>query len=143
MWTSEGALPREEAERRVHEVLLVATDQQRELAAVCTAYLQRNAQLGLDMWHLRTYTAMAHRMSGVATLLTLVARDHLQIRYVSGLDTRASGVILEVENDFLKERFDDVIWYPLYALYIGDNERGDHVRVAYFTGARVPEPPAR
>jgi hypothetical protein len=142
LWTGEGALPREEAERRVHEVLLVATDQARELAAVCTAYLQRNEQLGMDMWYVRVFTAAAHRMSGVATLLTLVARDHLQARFLSGLDTRGSGMVLEVENEYVKERFDDVIWFPLYSLYIGDNERGDHVRVHYFPGALAPAPPA-
>src|SRR3954470_963875 len=139
LWTAEGVLSRQEAERRVHEVLLVATDQERNLAAVSTVYLEHNEQLGMDMWYLRSFVAPDHRMSGVATVLALVGRNHLEGRFMSGLDTRGSGMIMEVENDFLKERFDDAIWYPVYSIYIGDNARGDHVRVHYFPGAKVPE----
>lgn len=142
LWMSEGAMPREEADRRVHEVLLVATDETRRPVAVSTAYLQRNEQLGMDMWHLRTFVAAAHRMSRVAFSLSLVARDHLQARFVSGQDIRGAGMIFEVEHDALKDRFDEAIWFPLYFLYIGDNERGDHVRVHYFPGALAPGPPA-
>jgi hypothetical protein len=138
LWTAEGTLPREEAERRVHEVLLVATDRERNLAAVCTVYLAHNEQLGMDMWYLRSFVAPDHRMSGVATVLGLVGRNHLEGRFMSGLDTRGAGMIMEVENDYLKDRFDDAIWFPAYSIYIGDNARGDHVRVHYFPGAKVP-----
>ena len=37
--------------RRVHEVLMVALDPDDRVAGVSTAFLQRSAQLGLDLWN--------------------------------------------------------------------------------------------
>jgi hypothetical protein len=141
LWAREGVVGEDEAGRRVHEVLVVAGDESRKLVALSTAYLQRSAQLRMDLWHLRTFVAPEHRMSRVAWGLSLAARDHLQRRFVGGLDTRGQGMVFEIENEFLKQHFDEALWLPLDVTFIGANERGDHVRVHYFPGAVAPEPP--
>ena len=142
LWEREAAIPTEEARRRVDEVLLVATrkDAPREPIGICTVYLDRNDQLGMDLWHLRVFVATAHRMSYAAWALAMVAQDHLQQRWVSNLDDRAAGIVFEVEHEGLKTRFDEAVWIPLDFAFIGENERGDHVRVHFFPGAVAPLP---
>jgi hypothetical protein len=143
LWASVGAVPPDEAGRRVHEVLLVATDPNNELVGVNTAYLQRNAQLRMDLWYVRSFVTQAHRASRVGWAFGLIARDHLQRLFVGGQDTRGAGVIFEVENTGLMARFSEAWWLPQDFTFIGENARGDHVRVHYFPGATVPGPPAR
>jgi hypothetical protein len=140
LWTREGAMPEDEARRRVDEVVAVST-RGGELVAVATAYLQQNEQLGMDMWHVREFVAEAHRASRLGWSLALVGRDYLQAQFVGAADTRASGIVYEVENEGLKQHMDYGYWPATDFLFIGENERGDHVRVHYFPGALVPGPP--
>jgi hypothetical protein len=136
LWTREGALSLEEATRRVREVLLVAVADG-EPAGVCTTYLQHNEQLLLPLWYFRTFVAAAHRRSDIAIKLLAASRDHLGARHAQGIDRRAAGVLIEVENEGLKQRFPEAYWHRVDFTFIGLNARGDHVYVHYFPGARV------
>jgi hypothetical protein len=138
MWAAEGIVPRDEASRRVHEVLMVAIERDAGLAGVSTVYLQRNEQLGMDLWHYRTFVAPPFRNSQLAIQLLWHSRDHLKERYLGGEDTRAPGMIMEVENEGLRMYFNKAYWLYSDFTFIGENERGDHVRVHYFPGAEVP-----
>jgi hypothetical protein len=141
MWVGERALAEEEARRRVDEVVAVATDGDGRLAGVSTAYLQHNDQLRADMWYSRVFVASAHRRVDLSTALALVGRDHLLRRYFSGEDARAIGTIFEVQHEGLKLRGHMARWPPAHFTFIGENARGDHVRVHYFPDAPAPEPP--
>jgi hypothetical protein len=141
LWTREAAMSEEEARRRIDEVVVVATHGDGELVAVATAYLEHNAQLGMDMWYFRAYVAADHRATRVGWSLALVGRDYLQQRFVGASDLRAAGVVFEVENEGLKQHMDFGYWPATDFTYIGENERGDHVRVHYFPGALAPRPP--
>jgi len=141
LWTREGAMPPDEAQRRVDELLLVATQGAAEPVAVATAYLERNAQLGMELWYVRVFVAEEHRFTRVGWTTMMIARDHLQRRFMGGQDSRGAGVVLELENEGLMSRFDEAIWLPADFTFIGENQRGDHVRVHYFPGATVPGPP--
>ena len=143
LWRREAAVPDAEARRRVHEVHLVAIHATDGLAALSTAYLQRNDQLGMDMWYYRAFTAAAHRTSNVAVQLTERGRNHLTQRFTSGTDARGAGIIFEVENEGLKRGFPEALWLPLEFSFIGENAHGDHVRVHYFPGATVAIPAGR
>jgi hypothetical protein len=140
LWARERAVPEGEAQRRVHEVTLVASERDDGVVGVSSAYLQRNAQLRMDLWYYRTFVAGAHRMSNLAARLIFGNRDILEERFVSGEDTRAGGVIFELENEGMRRYFNRALWLPADFTFIGENERGDHVRVHYFPGARVPAP---
>ncbi len=140
LWVREGAMLREEAERRTDEVLMVAIGPGDELAGVSTAYIRPNEQLGLDLWHYRTYVAPDHRMENLSLNLLWSSRDHLRDRFVAGDDTRAPGMLMEVENEFLKSYYNTGYWVISDFTFIGESERGAHARVHYFPGARVPEP---
>ena len=140
LWRREEAMPDAEARRRIHEVKLVAIERTEGVVGVGSAYLQRNPQLRMDMWHGRIYVAEAHRKSNLAVSLELRGREFLEQLFLSGEDTRAPGVIIEVENEGLKRYFNKAVWTAgeVQATFIGENARGDHVRVNYFQGALVP-----
>jgi hypothetical protein len=141
LWVREEALSPERAQRRAEEVCLVGTTPARELCGISTAYLARNAQLRLELWHIRAFVAEAHRAGNLATQLLWQTRIHLNDRFVSGQDTRAPGAIIEVENEALKRLFPEVLWQPTMFTYVGNNARGDHCRVHWFEGALLPPPP--
>ena len=138
LWAREGAVPAEEAQRRVQEVRVVGKERDDGVIGVSSVYLQHNPQLRTDLWHYRTYVARAHRNSNVAAQLLLSNLALLDERYASGEDTRAPGMLFELENEGLK-RYYNQARFSLQAelLFIGENRKGDHVRIHYFPGARV------
>jgi hypothetical protein len=140
LWAREGVVPAAEAQRRVHEVHLVATERGEGVVGASSAYLQRNPQLRMDLWYYRAFVAEAHRMSNLAVVLAVKGRDLLEERFVTGEDRRGAGVAYEVENEGLKRYFNKALWMPTDFTFIGENERGSHVRVHYFPGAPAPAP---
>jgi hypothetical protein len=141
LWEREGAMPEpDEAQRRVREVELVAVDPGGSVVGISTLYLARNPQLRMDLWHYRTYVAEDHRLSNIAAQLIFRNRALAEERFVSGEDTRAAGVLFELENDGMKAYFNKALWLPADFTFVGENEYGDHVRVHYFPGATVPAP---
>jgi hypothetical protein len=141
LWTRNRVLPPDEAARRVREVLLVATDADGTTVGVCTAYLQHSVRLHMDLWHFRTFVDPAHRSVDLARVMARISREQLQERYVSGADTRGAGVLYEVEAEVLKQNA-RAVWTATQTVFLGENERGAHLRVFYFPGAPAPEPPA-
>ena len=95
-------------------------------------------QLRMDLWYVRAFTASAYRKSLIATSLAVRGRVYLEEAFVSGRDTRAAGMIYEVESELLKSLFPNAVWKPADVLFIGENEQGAHVRVHYFAGALAP-----
>jgi hypothetical protein len=141
LWEREGAMPEpDEAQRRVREVELVAVDPGGSVVGISTLYLATNPQLRTDLWHYRTYVAEDHRLSNIAAQLIFRNRDLAEERFVTGEDTRAAGIVFELENDGMKAYFNKALWLPADFTFIGENEYGDHVRVHYFPGATVPAP---
>jgi hypothetical protein len=140
LWLREGALPAAEAERRVAEVLLVATGEGGRVVAVSTTYLRRSDQLQAELWHVRAFVGAAHRKSGIGLQLALASRDTLVERFASGADRRGIGVLFEVENEALKRSYPQAVWPRLEFVFIGETPSGSHIRVHYFPGALAPEP---
>jgi hypothetical protein len=142
MWARERVMQEAEARRRVHEALNVVIDRDEGVIAVSTAYLQRNTQLRMDLWYFRSFVSAAHRNTHVATQLTFHNRDLLESRFVSGEDTRAGGIVFELENEGMRKYFNKAVWLPADFIFVGDNQLGFPVRIHYFPGARVGPPPA-
>ena len=140
LWRREDAVAPAEATRRIHEVINVVTREGEGLVALSTAFLGWHPRLRMSLWYFRTYVAEAHRATHVGTHLTLRNRDLLEQRYVSGEDTRGGGVAFALEHQGLRTYFNRAIWDQVMFFYIGDNERGEPVRVHYFPGSKVPLP---
>jgi hypothetical protein len=140
LWTRQGGLSPQEAQRRLEELLLVATAPDGQLAGISTAYLKRHPQLRAELWHYRTLVAEPYRQTNVALGMALKARDHLVQRFVRGEDERGIGIIFEIENEILKRFEPKAVWPRTGFVFIGENARGAHLRVHYFPGALAPEP---
>jgi hypothetical protein len=141
LWTTEGVLAPDEAQRRAGEILLVGTHESHGLVGVSTVYLHTNPQLRAVLWHQRNYVSPAHRGSLVGVWLGIAGRRHLDAQYADGGgDRSAIGILWEVENPGLKRAFPQALWMPTEFTFIGTNARGDDVRVHYFPGALAPEP---
>jgi len=138
LWTSEGALSEEEARARVTDVVLVAVGPGDEVVAVSTAWLQENEYLEMPLWNYRTFVSQAHRGGDIAFLLLHATRDELAARYADGADTRASGILMEVQNEILKKHRAQGVWATSRFAFIGEDDRGAHHRVYYFPGAAAP-----
>lgn len=143
LWGREGAVSPAVARRRIRELAFVGLEARGGLAGLSTVYLERSAQLRMEMWHYRTYVAGEHRRSYLAEELLARTTAQLEERFVSGLDTRAPGVIFELENEGLKRVYTQGVWPRVPFTFIAENAQGDHVRVLYFPGARVRSPAER
>jgi hypothetical protein len=141
LWIDEGVLSAEKARARVGEVVLLALAGEEPVGA-STAWLQDNAHLRMKLWNYRTFVARAHREADIAFLLLHATRDELAARYADGTDVRASGMIMEVQNELLKRHRNHGVWTTSRFAFIGEDERGAHHRVFYFEGARAPAAPA-
>lgn len=139
-WTSEGVVPPEEAQRRVAEILVVATDEEDRPVGISTTYIQRNEQLRAELWYTRVFVGAAHRRSGLAIAIACAARDHLVERYRTGADRRGIGIMFVVESEILKRFHPRAMWRRTQFTFIGEDARGSHIRVHYFPGALAPEP---
>lgn len=140
LWAAGGAVPADEALRRVHEVVCVATRDGAEAVGVSTAALRRVPSFGADFWCVRVFVADDARLGYVAMQLLHQTRLHLTDRHESGADTRAVGVLIDVQNDGLVARRTRAVWRRMQMTYVGDSQDGGHVRVHYFPGARIPPP---
>lgn len=139
-WRTHRAVTESEAQRRVHEVLLVGClADTGELVGVSTAALHRSPSLRADVWYFRAFVAADHRMSNVAVQLLVQGHDVLQGRYADG-DHRAIGTLIEVQHEGLRRSQPHAVWPQSGFAFIGENARGDHVRVHYYDGAEVPLP---
>ena len=139
-WTTHARMPRAEAERRLSELDFVAIDRSGALVGICTAYLTRNDQLRSELWQSRALVLPDHRRSRLAITLLMTGRDHLIERFVTGEDPRGLGFLWVVENEDLRRHLPKGLWYETDVLLIGENDRGEHVRVHYFPGVHAPEP---
>jgi hypothetical protein len=138
LWTSTGALAPEAARRRVAEAAYVALDESDGVVGVSTIRLAQNAHLGLPMWSYRTFVSPAHREGDIAFLLLHRTRDLLVERRGGGVDTRAAGMLMEVQNEILKRARNEAVWRTTRFTFIGEDEVGAHHRVFFFPGARPP-----
>ncbi|MCA9994800.1 MAG: hypothetical protein KDE56_03565 [Anaerolineales bacterium] len=137
-WLSERALgSREQAEKRVNEVVFVARDSFGEIAGICTAYAQQNLQLRHNFYHYRTFVAAAHRKGNIGIRLLVEARDYFNGRFTQGHNPDIIGIIIEIENKEVSRHFTAAIWPRTGFVFVGYNQRGDHVRVYYFDEAHI------
>ena len=145
-WRREGALPPgDDGRDRLAEVSFVALDTGNRIAGVSTVYLRRNERLRTEVWHLRGFVGAEHRRSALAVLMLSENRKYLEARFVAGEDTRGLGLLMEIENPDLKSGRSEAVWAADWApgiryTFIGENGRGDHLRIHWFPGARIPPP---
>ncbi len=136
-WISEGILSAQQARQRVNQVFMVALDMEERIIGVNTVYKQHNQQLKNHLYYYRTFISPKGRKSQIVVDMLLAAKDYLEARYLDNKDTEVIGIFLEVENAKLKNRLKQAIWPGSNFIYIGENQRGNHLRVYYFKNAMI------
>jgi len=147
LWAREAGLSGPPAQERLTQLACVALERDDGLVGISTAFLAHSAQLRTDMWHYRTFVSAGHREENLARHLLDGTTRGLERRFTSGADTRAPGMVMQIENRALRERWSHGSWIDVTPNwegaewpFIGENERGDHVRVQWFAGAEAPLP---
>jgi hypothetical protein len=140
LWAREGVVADDDAQRRIDQVHLVGVADDDELVGVSSIYLGRSARLRMDVWQYRTFVASAHRQSSLGAQLYFRNLELLEGRFLSGEDTRAQGLLFDLENDQLMTSLNSAVWPLTGTTFIGENPLGAHIRIRYFSGARVPPP---
>ncbi|MEM7114422.1 MAG: hypothetical protein AAF614_18450 [Chloroflexota bacterium] len=137
-WLRERALgSREQAAGRVNQVAMIARDSFGELVGICTVYPRRHPQLRHNFYHFRTFVGAMHRQNLIAAQFAVQTRDYFNDRFVAGHDQHIIGILVEAENEILKTKHTLAIWPHSGMVFVGYNQRGDHIRVFYFDGARI------
>jgi len=139
-WLTHNALTREQAEERVKQVFCLGRDRSGKIAGVGTVYPQFNQQLENSFYYYRSFVAPDHRQAALATNLLKFTRNEMNEAFVQGVSTRCIGMLVEVENEYIKKYRNQAVWPHTGFVYIGKNSRGAHVRVYYFEGARISDP---
>lgn len=136
-WLAEGALPDEhQARQRLNQVVLLARDEQNDVAGVCTAIAQKPPAIGQPLYYYRSFIGRRWRTTRLVYNLLKHAQKLLEE------DARASGwpcigILLELENSRFGEKGRMPVWPRLDFTYVGQSPRGLELRVHYFKGARL------
>jgi hypothetical protein len=142
LWSREGVVADQVARRRIEQVQLVAVTEDSDVVGVSSVFLEQKPRLRVNLWNYRTFVAAGYRHSSLAAQLLFGNLELLERRFVSGEDTRAQGLLFELENEDVMRGLNVAVWPRTGYTFIGENTRGSHVRVRWFEGARVPPPQA-
>jgi hypothetical protein len=137
-WLEENALPRDVAEKRPPEVVSVARDDDNRIIGVCTAERSDVERLGLPVWNIRALVTARFRRSSVGLALLHRSYEKLDEAFQAGDDPDVLAAWLEVQNPGLRQLAPEPLWaYGRFA-FVGEDAYQSHLRVQYFTGARLP-----
>ncbi|MEZ0370684.1 MAG: hypothetical protein ACAI44_16455 [Candidatus Sericytochromatia bacterium] len=142
-WTAQGVMNAETASKRANEILqVVRQGEAGPIVGICTAYVQFIDSLRLSMYKYRTYVLPDNRRHGLALQLINDSFEKLNQAFVEGRLTQACGMMIEIESAQLKS-INKLVWNRAHNLiFVGYGRNGSHIRLAYFDGARFPDPPA-
>lgn len=136
-WLAHNAMKKDEAQRRVSEVCMVAVTGSGELCGLTTAYLDYSPHLRARLWHVRGMVDPDQQGRNVAANLLIETTRFLEQEYTSGRDTRAPGILMVIQNHAIERRFPFAVWPEVWFAFVGVTPRGSHLRLHWFPGAEV------
>ena len=140
-WQREGAIDDPAiAKLRLGEVVAHSLDDNGAISAVCTAVATTLPRLGQPMYYYRCFVGRAARKSRLVIALLKHARDVLEA-YASERNFPCIGIVLELENASFGRALRTPFWPRTGFTYIGRSGRGRDLRVYYFDGAQLKDPP--
>ncbi len=139
LWKREAALPEPMMEARLKQLAGVARlNSTNELVGVSTIYEQFNQQLESWFWYMRIFVAEKYRKDSIARVMSKRIPAELEARWQQG--DYVIGVIMEIENELLKQTLNTGETPTSGFVFFGKNERGNHCRVRYFREAKLFTP---
>lgn len=145
-WLATGALPDlATAQERSRQLLVVARDTRGQVVGVSTAVRVLVHQLGCECFYYRTFVAPAARNRGLRStqLVWQILHESYRLlneRFLHGFDRDVPGLYAEMENPSVMRRRNEAVWEDngMNFVFIGRTEGGYHMRVWYFSEARIP-----
>lgn len=141
-WAEEEVLPQEVAQERVHQVMQVLRqNNSKAIIGLVSGQLKYIEAMKMHFYNCRGFVKEEHRSQG---LFIKTFRDTyylLNQDYVSGKNTQASGIFVNIENPLLQSH-NQAIWWggdkgEVPYFFMGYSARGNHLRIAYFKGVTV------
>jgi hypothetical protein len=142
LWTGNRAVPPEEAERRVEEVVYIIRNPDGMIAGVSTVYLQKFIAGVLPFYFMRMFIRPEDRGHlGLYRLVSWKTREFLKT--YKRLESTPKGVIIIIENPkFLgrgnKKSLEERGW-----TYYGKGPLGNHIWYECFDGSLLTKPEQR
>jgi hypothetical protein len=140
-WLREKVVPAvDNVLERADQVVMVARDPEGNIAGVCTAYIKYLPSLLNNFYYYRSYVSHSYRHQGLASDLIRQSRKFFNKLFQEGQETKAIGIYLEIENDYLKQIKKTIWWRGIENfVFIGIDKRGSHHRISYFDNAVISE----
>jgi GNAT superfamily N-acetyltransferase len=138
LWIEQGAITDEAAiKERLPQLCVLARDANDKLLAITTAYEHHSQRLGNDFYAMRMFVGEDARRMQIGFHLLHKLIQALEARFVTGQQTRCIGVLFELENQAVQKARPQAIWPTTGFVYVGNNAKGDHIRVRYFKDACI------
>jgi len=141
-WVGEEVLPEAVAKERVLQVMQVLRHSESQaIIGLVSGQLKYIEAMKMHFYNCRGFVKAAYRSQG---LFIKTFRDTyylLNQDYVSGKNTKASGIFVNIENPLLKNH-NQAIWWggdngEIPYFFMGYSAQGNHIRIAYFKGVTV------
>ena len=137
-WMENRALNnRQQAIERLKQVIFVAGNEDNKVIGISTAYKKYNQTLENNFYYMRAFVHSGYRDLDIGREFTWGIINYFEERFQNKTAIDAIGIFLEIENKFFQEHRREAILSDTGFVYIGKNERGDHLRVRYFEGAKI------
>lgn len=138
-WDSNKMLPpTASAFERAMQAVLIARAPDGSIAGITTADVVQFKQLNDNYFFLfRAAILPAFRIPGLITKMMVETRDFLEAFAVTMETNRCIGMLTFVENPSVIRRSTWAVWPGSEMVYIGSDKQGRHIRVYYFSGARI------
>lgn len=86
------------------------------------------------VYYYRHFVAEAVRRKHIGTDLVIASRQHLNQQFVSGVDVSANGFFTVTKSSILTKARRQGVSHA--GTFMGVNEKGEHLRIAWFDGAK-------
>lgn len=125
-------------ERARQVVLLVRSERERKIVGISTAMVLGFKHLnGNTFFYYRSIILPNYRQPGLSTKLIVVTRDYLELFNKEAMCGSCAGLLTFVENPRLQQTRREAIWSASKMVFMGVDQKGRHMRVYYFQGARI------
>lgn len=145
-WARNRAIPDPtKAAERATQAVLVGRDEEGQIWSVGTAVLGIVPSFGQPTYLYRQFFAPSHRGMKQTMPFLVRARQLLEEYNASLPGPESVGVMIELQNDAMSVRYQDMYEKEPAAHFIGWSPRGRQLRMLYFKDAKImvpPRPPA-
>ncbi len=137
IWRSHGGPVDVHGLERLRQVVFVVRDSEGRIAGLSTAFRTYVERLRHYFFAVRLMLVPDYRIPGLSAKLLVETRDFLESIHTHDEKDPAIGIITVVEHPGLKRYRTEAIWPASGMIYIGNTNKGHHLRVYYFKGARI------